>query len=94
MNSTDKETLKDHAFYQLGDRVEEICKPLFNSYPINHFGWGRVYKNKSVTMVVSDRDWTRKFLASDYKCFSTDYNRFLRNQRIHTWSSSKSIDAI
>lgn len=82
---TDISDFKEHPTYYFGDTIAEICAPLFNNFPINHFRYGCVYREDSETIkmvgVISNKNWTLHYLQNNYK--------FLSNgKKIHSWSSS------
>jgi hypothetical protein len=56
---TDSSNIKEHPVYQLGDKVNEICAPLFNNFPINYFDYSRIYAysgpNRSTILLQIDQ---------------------------------------
>lgn len=80
MNISDLSEFTEHPSYFLGDKIAEICAPLFCSFSINYFCYTKWQGNKGV-FLSTNKNWLRYYLQSDYK--------FLVNgKKIHSWSAN------
>ncbi len=82
-NYTDLSSIKEHPFYQLSDKVAEICAPL-DKFAINHFTYTFIHKdggNGGISVLTSDKTWVSYFLKSNHVLL-------FDNKRVHSWSSS------
>ncbi len=68
-NYTDLSRIKEHPYYQLSDKVAEICAPLFNNFTINYFGYACMcFEGNRVKMfgANSNKKWLSYYLSNNY----------------------------
>ena len=86
MSITDLDKFTEHPSYLLGDKVAEICAPLFSNFPVNYFCYTRWHKNSGV-FLSSDKSWLRYYIQGGY-------HFLLNGKKIHSWSSDMSLEAL
>lgn len=59
-------SLTQHICFRAHDKIQEICKPLFEIFGINYFRLFRVFSDKSFIFFVSNPEWLHHFYKSDY----------------------------
>lgn len=58
--------IKKHVSYLTADEVTEICQPLFKTFNLNYFSYGRAYPDGSIAFLNSDRHWNHCFHENKY----------------------------
>lgn len=86
MDITDLSNITEHPSYYLGDKVAEICAPLFSSFPINYFCYTK-WRGNSVVIVASDKHWLRYYLQGGY-------DLLVNGKKIHPWLSNMAPKAL
>jgi len=81
MNYTDASNITDHPAYLLGDKVAEICKPLFKNFPINYFNYMRRYKEGGIIALTSNKYWMCHYVQEGYR-------HVVNGQKMHSWVST------
>ncbi len=91
---TDLSHFNEHPAYILGDKITDICAPLFNNFTINHFDYSIRYlksdKNDMPNIIAiagGDKNWFRHYLQSDY-------NFLYNGRKTHSWQSVMSSEAL
>ena len=88
MSFTDLKNIHEHPVYLFGDKVAEICKPLFDRFPISYFSYNVIKGRNSVSALASNREWTCHYIQSDYKLL------FI-GEKAYSWvSSGMSVKAL
>jgi DNA-binding CsgD family transcriptional regulator len=80
MNISDLSMFTEHPSYLLGDKIAEICAPLFCNFSINYFCYTKWQGNKGM-FLSSNKNWLRYYLQSDYKFL-------VSGKKIHSWSAN------
>ena len=77
-------TLKISQKYYFGDKIDEICAPLFNNFPISYFNYAIAHiENNEITSFVSatnSKNWYPYYCQSNYKFISN-------GKKMHSWAS-------
>lgn len=69
----DELLIKKHSFYKYADQVNEFCKDLFSSTPINYFCIGRAYRNGDYGGLLSDKGWAYHYLKNDFQQLGVEH---------------------
>lgn len=46
--------------------VENICKPLFDSFGITNFGYAKIFPDGTMLRVSADQEWTKKYFENQF----------------------------
>ena len=72
---TDLSRITEHPAYCLGDKIAEICAPLFNSFAINYFSYSRIYIERDGTKLLinacCNKSWLQYYYCKKYKLLNT-----------------------
>ena len=66
MSFTDLKNIHAHPVYLFGDKVAEICKPLFDRFPISYFTYVIRYPGNELILLTSVKNWVRYYIQSDH----------------------------
>lgn len=83
---TNLDNFTKHPFYLCGDKVAEICAPLFCNFPINYFCYTKWYQNGGL-FLSSDKIWLLHYLQSNYHFLIT-------GKKIHSWATDMDKKAL
>lgn len=81
-------TIENHLAYLMADDVKKICAPLFRNFPISYFCYIRKYKDNSILVLISHRNWYFHYLAQRYPFLITAV------KKMHTWCEHMPVSAI
>ena len=62
---------KNHICFTASQDVSEICRTLFQKYPINYFDWGRIYGDGSFFTLTSKGEFLVHHHEKGYKFLPT-----------------------
>lgn len=79
MNFTDLALIKEHPSYVFKDKITEICKPLFENFPISYFNYMYKYQDGTLGALITNGDWMDYYLQRDYPLL-------INGQKIHPWT--------
>ncbi|MBS0357993.1 MAG: helix-turn-helix transcriptional regulator [Proteobacteria bacterium] len=82
-----KNLMESYFSNSMSTKISEICAPLFEKFPINYFLYMRKYKDNSVLILMSHRDWAIHYLACGYLLL-------FQGPGIHSWVNSMPSAAI
>ena len=87
MSLTNFNNIKDHPLFSFADKAADICKPLFDQFPVNYFSYQRYYPGNKVVSLLSSKNWIMHYLQKDYPMV-------VNNKQIQTWSSIVPLEVI
>lgn len=74
--------LKKSLVYSSASIVDEICRPLFDHFPISYFSYSRDYNdNRPLLLLISNKDWLYHYTVNCYPFL-------IRPEEIRTWTTT------
>lgn len=81
MGAISLDNITESAAYLLGDKVADICAPLFNNFPINYFCYAHKYHDSNNVMhIISHKKWLHHYVQSPHPFLYT-------KKPISSWST-------